>query len=1172
MAAPQNLEAVTPILESYLTEFKSWVFSVAISPQGREWVAVGLKNGTIEIWNLLTKTRFLSSEGLEGHRGAIWSVAFNHNGTQLVSGGSDQTVRLWDVTKTTIISVSSPLWIHEDFVKSVAFNHNSTQVVSGSDDKTVRLWDATRLQIIAFQSLFHKDFVKSVAFNYDGSMLVSGGRDNMVRLWDVKTGQAINRPLWVHDDFIRSVAFSPDGSMVMSGSRDKTVKLWNVATGQAIGEPFYHTDDVRSVAFSLDGSMFVSGSSDNKVRLWDISDPGHQQQIIIGEHENPVYSVAFDPQEEDIIISASTDGIKVWRLNVHRVAQAFSNDKANGKDTLGIKKELESLADVLMLRSLEPPLAMAILGSWGSGKSFGMNLIEKRITAIRCQKLNGEKTWGNTGKEKDLSVFVGHVYQIKFNAWSYAKSNLWASLMQTIFEQLDRQLTLEKQLGEVSNLLDGGEVWKALNQMSDSDRNAILESELAPEVFAKLEDGNNALWDILSKVRKEEQEKLKKSESELDILEIEVRSKNEEIEKKVTQEFENKSRIIIFLTQFKELRKADFGDSILKDFLNDYGFKNQQDLENRFPIFKDLDKLQESDLVEKIQDLIKNPNSEIENTIENIIKQSEKIKNFVEEQPSEIVGLIEIIQKDKSTLYRFLLVISLPFISYFLIVNVLPTVLPWLTTVSTIPAIGFGIEILRKSRNFQRRVSRLFQVAKESIEKEKQKLAADKDKKIQSEIDRQNSEQQRKIEKLKDQIQRQKQRIGLTGKYKSLLDFVNTRLDDNSYQKLLGLMHQIQDDLADLSDHLTYKPEKINNPDKLEVLKVHFPRGPARIVLYIDDLDRCPPDKVVEVLEAVQLLLNTEIFIIVLAIDDRYIGRALEQVYEGVLKRGATPSGIDYLEKIIQIPYRMRPINKDMTEKFLRSLIDIEDKPQEDQPQKEKITIWEDNSEKGNMELSTYSDKISEPINEENYNKENDSEKTPSSENQTSLVDFQKVTSQKFTSEEVQWISECCKCVDLNPRTTKRLINICKILKNIWTPGPNDRIWKEEPEEKYKRTLIAFLALAGRYPQEMRKLLEEIYLEFEETNINTVKIIKYKWLNRLQNLDPLMDTHNQREWKKFKNDLNKMPPQEFVFDKRTFNLAVSFCFVGDLGYDPDDTYNREYKFEDPQKQYGFKRI
>jgi len=34
-------------------------------------------------------------------------------------------------------------------------------------------------------------------------------------------------------------------------------------------------------------------------------------------------------------------------------------------------------------------------------------------------------------------------------------------------------------------------------------------------------------------------------------------------------------------------------------------------------------------------------------------------------------------------------------------------------------------------------------------------------------------------------------------------------------------------------------------------------------------------------------------------------------------------------------------------------------------------------------------------------------------------------------------------------------------------------------------------------------------------------------------------------------------------------LAVSFCLVGDIGYDPDDNYNREYRFEDRQKQYGF---
>ncbi len=52
--------------------------------------------------------------------------------------------------------------------------------------------------------------------------------------------------------------------------------------------------------------------------------------------------------------------------------------------------------------------------------------------------------------------------------------------------------------------------------------------------------------------------------------------------------------------------------------------------------------------------------------------------------------------------------------------------------------------------------------------------------------------------------------------------------------------------------------------------------------------------------------------------------------------------------------------------------------------------------------------------------------------------------------------------------------------------------------------------------------------------------------------------------------INKMLPKDkFVFEKRTLNLAISFCFFGDVGYDPDDMYNREYRFEDGKKIYGF---
>jgi len=1150
MEAPQNLEATTPEPIQPFAQFESEVRAVAISPQGLTRIAVGLGDGTIEIWDVLTRTMWISCQG---HASYVTSVAFSPDGSKVVSGSGDFTVRLWDVQ--TGKAIGQPFTGHTQGVISVAFSPDGSKVVSGSGDSTIRLWDVQTGKAIGQPFTGHTQGVISVAFSPDGNMVVSGSLDNKIRLWDVQTGKAIGQPFTGHTEGVISVAFNQDGTQVVSGSDDTTVRLWNVQTGKAIGQPFTgHTQGVISVAFSPDGTQVVSGSDDTTVRLWDIQTGKAIGQPFTG-HIQSVYSVAWS-LDGKTMVSGSCDGtVRLWKFNIVRISQAFSNDQATGEDSLDVTKELESLADVLMLRSLEPPLAVAILGGWGSGKSFGMHLIEKQITKIRCQQLTAKQTWGEQGDEADLSPYVGHVYQIKFNAWSYAKSDLWASLMQTIFDQLDRQLTLEQQLGKVSDLLSGGDIWRVINQMSDSDRKAILESELGKDVFANLEDGN-ALWDILSEVREKEQKKLKESEAELASLEIEMRNKNEKIETQVNQKFENKSRIIFFLSQFKELSKDDFGDSVLKDFLNTYGFKNREDLEDQFPIFKHLDKLQESDLIEKIEDLIKTKHGKIEN----IIKKSEKIKSFVEKQPSPIVGLIEFIKKDQKTLFIIVIfVIFLPFICYFLIVDILPGIVKIISVFSTVPAIVFGIEIFKKSRIFQAKISRLFRAAKESLEQEKQKLAAKKDQEIKDRI----SENQKQIETKKAQIERQKQRIGLTAQYKSLLDFVNNRLEDNSYQKLLGLMNQIQSDLADLSDRLTYKPGN-TNPEKLEVLKRHFPRGQARIVLYIDDLDRCPPDKVVQVLEAVQLLLNTDIFIIVLAIDDRYIGRALEQTYRGILKRGGTPSGVDYLEKIIQLPYRMRPISKDVTENYLKSLVDIEEKSSQD----ESIEISVNNEEKIEENYpparNSAIQSISEPRIKE-LNSEENNRKIQHSANTDPLVSFE-----RFTAEEFGWISECCQHVDLTPRTAKRLINICKIIKTIWTPLPNDKTWKQEPKKEYKETLIAFLALAGRYPKEMRKVLEEIYLEFEETDENTVIINKDKWLNRLQNLDVFMDRHNQREWKKFKNDFRKMPPETgFVFEKRTFNLAVSFCFVGDIGYDPDDNYNREYRFEDRQKQYGF---
>jgi hypothetical protein len=88
-----------------------------------------------------------------------------------------------------------------------------------------------------------------------------------------------------------------------------------------------------------------------------------------------------------------------------------------------------------------------------------------------------------------------------------------------------------------------------------------------------------------------------------------------------------------------------------------------------------------------------------------------------------------------------------------------------------------------------------------------------------------------------------------------------------------------------------------------------------RIILYIDDLDRCSAEQVVQVLEALHLLLAFPCFVVVVAIDARWLRRSLVLRHEqfktdswGEEDDYGRPSPTDYLEKIFQIPFWVRPL------------------------------------------------------------------------------------------------------------------------------------------------------------------------------------------------------------------------------------------------------------------------
>jgi len=108
--------------------------------------------------------------------------------------------------------------------------------------------------------------------------------------------------------------------------------------------------------------------------------------------------------------------------------------------------------------------------------------------------------------------------------------------------------------------------------------------------------------------------------------------------------------------------------------------------------------------------------------------------------------------------------------------------------------------------------------------------------------------------------------------------------------------------------------------DRFDAINKNFDSTNYRVVIAIDDLDRCAAEKVVQVLEAVHLLFNFEMFVVLLAVDTRWLDQSLRIRYHQLLGEagGAAPS--DYLEKIIQIPVRLMPLDENLVRKMITGL------------------------------------------------------------------------------------------------------------------------------------------------------------------------------------------------------------------------------------------------------------
>lgn len=89
-----------------------------------------------------------------------------------------------------------------------------------------------------------------------------------------------------------------------------------------------------------------------------------------------------------------------------------------------------------------------------------------------------------------------------------------------------------------------------------------------------------------------------------------------------------------------------------------------------------------------------------------------------------------------------------------------------------------------------------------------------------------------------------------------------------------------------------------------------------RIVIFIDDLDRCLPDKALQVLESIKGFLDMDGYVFVLGLSREIIEKCVDAKYG----KGSGISGSQYLRKMIQVPFTLPDLRKQEIADYVEKL------------------------------------------------------------------------------------------------------------------------------------------------------------------------------------------------------------------------------------------------------------
>ncbi|MGA9381496.1 MAG: hypothetical protein WBV73_22280, partial [Phormidium sp.] len=266
---------------------------VRYRPLDNNIVAIGLENGEIQLWDLLTKK---AKKLVSKKDDRVFGLEFTKDSHYLFSGHGNNLVLQWDLQNIDRLPETSqilptPNELKIDFtVSDIALVGNESKhlAIAGRFNQLV-LWDWTdKINVIPrvipyFNSGGQDDYITSisVANNNPNLMAVADNQGN-ISLWNLTECLADNKiecqklDNWSVDSPVRSISLSANGCYLTSVGDDQKLMLWPLSKNQQRSTQFAQgiklkqfPKKLNSVDLKLVGKhlLIVTGSDDNEVRL-----------------------------------------------------------------------------------------------------------------------------------------------------------------------------------------------------------------------------------------------------------------------------------------------------------------------------------------------------------------------------------------------------------------------------------------------------------------------------------------------------------------------------------------------------------------------------------------------------------------------------------------------------------------------------------------------------------------------------------------------------------------------------------------------------------------------------------------------------------------------------------------------------------------------------------------